>query len=303
MTTTRSVTGRLLERLGPIGASGAGEGTGSSRLADAYLGRTGAVATLTLLAYVTVPPPGTLTITRVVAAIGLLLVPVVGRDARFWGGLLVLAAVGTLRQPLLDLDNHHVLQLYWLAALCLGNLATDPVTAVRRTARLLIGLAFLFATVWKLLSPDFVDGSFLTYLFSAEPNAGRVAVGLGWQDDDLVVANRTAVGELHADPAGAPGPVELEVADTTSRAAVPLAWLTIAVEGAVALLFLLPVGTRWRWVRDAALVAFIALTYLLLPVVTFGVLLAALGVAQSELPEQRAAALYLAVALIIAFAS
>lgn len=66
---------------------------------------------------------------------------------------------------------------------------------------------------------------------------------------------------------------------------------------------LMPLTRRWSWLRDATLLLFVALTYLLVPVVTFGVLLAAMGAAQSELPDRWAAALYLGVALLIAVAA
>jgi hypothetical protein len=269
------------------------------RLVAAYLGRTGAVATLTLLTYAVVPPPGTLAIARITALVGLLLVPVVGRDVRYWGVLLGLAAVGTLRQPWLDLDNHHVLQLYWFAGLTLACLAGDVAGTLQRIARLLVGLAFVYAMAWKLLVPDFADGTFLTYLLSVEPTVEAAAVAVGWQEPGVVAANRAELTARQGDPTAQPGVVTLEVAPETERAARVLAWLTIASEAAVALTFLVPLARRWAWLRDLTLLVFVATAYLLLPVITFGVLLAAMGLAQSSLPEPRATALYLAVALLI----
>jgi hypothetical protein len=269
------------------------------RLAAAYLGRTGAVATLTLLTYAVVPPPGTLAIARAAALVGLLLVPVLGRDVRFWGVLLGLAAVGTLRQPWLDLDNHHVLQLYWFAGLTLACLAEDVAGTLQRIARLLVGLAFVYATAWKLLVPDFADGTFLTYLLSVEPTVEAAAIAVGWQEPGVVASNRAALAAGQGDPTVPPEVVTLRVAPGTERAARSLTWLTIAIEAAVAVTFLVPLPRRWAWLRDLTLVLFVASAYVLLPVVTFGVLLAAMGLAQSSLPEPRATALYLAVALLI----
>lgn len=272
-----------------------------ARAAEGYLGRRQAVAMLTLIAYVLVPPPGTLFAARVVAVVGLLLVPVVARDPRFWAVMLVIAATGTLRGPWLDLDNHHFLQLYWLAGMCLGSRARDPQEAIRQIARLLIGLAFLFATISKVISPDFIDGTFLTLLVSVEPHVDQAAVAAGWQEPELGATNRARLATAYAEQPG--GAATLQVAPTTIRVAPVLSLGTVVLEGSVALVFLLPVTARRRGLSDVVLLLFTAVTYVLLPVITFGLLLAAMGVAQSELPDKLAAASYLAIALFVVLAT
>ncbi|WP_211262380.1 hypothetical protein [Nitriliruptor alkaliphilus] len=266
----------------------------------AYLGRDGAIATLTLATFAALPPPGALAIARIAAVLGLIAVPILRRDPRFWVPMAVLVVAGTLRHPWLDLDNHHVLQLYWFAALALTSFAEEPGAALRRTARLMIGLTFLFATIWKVIVPDFADGTFLTYLISVEPTIERTAVALGWQELGLVAGNRAELASALGDPAHGPVPASLEVSSAAARAAGGLAVVTIVVEGAVAVLYLSPMSRRLRWLRDLSLAAFVAVTYLILPVITFGALLAALGLASSSLPDRPAAVLYLAVALLIA---
>lgn len=62
-------------------------------------------------------------------------------------------------------------------------------------------------------------------------------------------------------------------------------WGTLASECAIALAFLAPLG-RGVWLRHALLLGFCATTYAIAPVVSFGWLLLAMGVAQCP-PEAR----------------
>jgi hypothetical protein len=62
-----------------------------------------------------------------------------------------------------------------------------------------------------------------------------------------------------------------------------------AVETAVAATFLLPLPRRWAWARHAALIAFAATTYLIVPIGGFGALLLVLGATMVETARARAA--------------
>jgi hypothetical protein len=80
-----------------------------------------------------------------------------------------------------------------------------------------------------------------------------------------------------------------------------MTWWTVAVEGAVALTFLWPVGRGLSKVRDATLLTFCVTTYAVATVAGFGWLLLALGIAQCQ-PERRTTQLcYLAVFVLILF--
>jgi hypothetical protein len=87
-------------------------------------------------------------------------------------------------------------------------------------------------------------------------------------------------------------PVQLASSPRVQMAAQVLTWSTVAVEGLLALLFLLPVTARW-WhaARDCALLAFLIGTYLIAPVFGFGGLLAVMGAAQTDNSHRRTALL------------
>ena len=101
--------------------------------------------------------------------------------------LLVLATLGVvlpgqLRRPLLWIvlavltmlrvilnwpmaDNHAYLLSYWCLAVAVALVSHDPRSCLALNARLLVGLAFACATLWKVvLSPDYLDGRFFRVL-------------------------------------------------------------------------------------------------------------------------------------------
>ena len=265
---------------------------------SATVSRLGVVYVLTLITYIISPPRNTPLAARIAAGVALVLVPWLVTNRRLRTAvlavLLPIAAFGPLSYPFLDLDNHHVLTLYWLLALLLTGMASDPLDALRRSARWLLALVFVFATLWKLLVPDFADGSFLTYLLATDARIDRVADAVDWHDPQITADNRSLIGPLRHDPHTPLEPTVLEVPDRSMTAGPLLAMGTILLEGAVALAYALPLRGRWRWARGLSLTAFLLTTYGLLPVYGFGALLAVMGLAASGLPERRAITAYLA---------
>src|SRR5262245_52719796 len=58
-------------------------------------------------------------------------------------------------------DNHIYLLAYWCLAVAIGLALPDPGATLARSSRLLVGLAFACAVVWKVgLSEDYRDGRF-----------------------------------------------------------------------------------------------------------------------------------------------
>ena len=262
--------------------------------------RWGLVLLLTLTTTVTHPPRGATVATPILAGLGVLLLRRVAWDWRYWALLTVVTAVGVLSHPIVDLDNHHFLHLYWLLAITLACFTSEPKAALARTGRLLIGLLFLFATAWKLLTPDFADGSFLTYLLSVDGSIATVPTVLGWQDEELVDANRVAIAANQGDLLTDPEPATIEVTPAVERAARPLSLLTLALEAAVALTFLLPLRDPWSRAREASLFAFVLVTYPVLPVLSFAALLFAMSLASSTLRPPWLQVLHLGVFLTAA---
>ncbi len=248
--------------------------------------------TLTLLIVLVGAPPSTHAFTPFVAIAGIA-ASGLQRNPWYWILLVGLFALSPLQRPWLELDNHHWLQLYWVAAIMLSRFAVRPDEVLRRTARLLIGLAFLFAVVWKLLAPDFADGSFFDATFATDRRLGEVAAAFGLQEPGITGQNRAVITRW-IEPGTTPQPGEIVTSPTVTRITPLLAWLTILVELSVAVAFLAPLARRWRWLRDATLLVFVVATYPLAPVVGFGQLLVAMSVVQSELRARLRAFIYIA---------
>jgi hypothetical protein len=196
-------------------------------------------------------------------------------------------------------DNHAYLLVYWCLAIALVRLAPDPRRALAWNGRALVGLAFAFATLWKLLSPDYLDGRFFRVTLVEDERLECVASALGGIDPEALQARRAFVAQ-HVDGVGLLGPVPEETA-RLRRLAVAATWLTLAVEAAVAIAFLAPLGRR-AWLRHALLLLFCATTYAIAPVAGFGWLLLAMGAAHCEPGARRLRLAYVAVfALLILY--
>jgi hypothetical protein len=257
------------------------------------------LAAFTLAVTLGSPPRGAPLATQLLAVLGLLMLRRIATDWRFWALLTAVTSLAVANHPLVDLDNHHFLHLYWLLAFTAACLSSDPAWTLGRAGRLMIGWLFFFATLWKILSPDFIDGSFFTYLLVHDTNVSRVGVALQWQGEHAPWENGRAMANMRDDPSEV-DPVDLQVDPTIERVARPLSALTLVLEGAVALAFLLPLRGRWTRLREGTLFAFIVVTYPVLPVLSFAALLLAMNLATSDLPHPRAEVLHLAVYLVAA---
>ena len=88
-------------------------------------------------------------------------------------------------------DNHAYLLCYWCLALACSLLATDVRSSMALNGRLLIGLTFLLATLWKaLLAPDYLDGTFFRVTMLTDPRFEDVSLQLGGLTDAQLAENR-----------------------------------------------------------------------------------------------------------------
>ena len=77
-------------------------------------------------------------------------------------------------------DNHIYLLAYWCLAIALALRSLDAVRTLALTSRWLVGLAFVFAVIWKaFLSPDFLDGRFFRVTLLTDPRFGEAAMLIG----------------------------------------------------------------------------------------------------------------------------
>jgi hypothetical protein len=202
------------------------------------------------------------------------------RQAVFWFLLTALLAINHVL--LWDiLDNHKYLQTYWCLAMGTACLLPDRRTAAALNARLLIGLCFLFATAWKLLSPEFTDGAFFHFTMLTDRRFSGFTDLIGGVPAAVTAANDAAIQRLLA-PYGGTEIVTLVDSPRVALLASAMTWWTIAIEGTIALVYLAPERWRLSRFRDAALLLFMLTTYAVATVVGFGRLLAVMGLAQSE---------------------
>jgi hypothetical protein len=211
------------------------------------------------------------------AALALLFPRVLRAPATWFATAALVAASIALEWPLPD--NHIYLLAYWCLAAGLALGAAETPATLARSARLLLGLAFAFAVLWKgVLSPDYVDGRFFRVTLLLDERFADTVALAGGIDRETLLANRAA---LAAPPGGAElaDPPEVVQPPAFRRFAAALTWGGLVVEAVLALLCLAPSRGLVPRARHAVLLAFCALTYAVAPVAGFGWLLLAMGVA------------------------
>ncbi len=216
---------------------------------------------------------------------------------------LVLAAMAGAR-VLLDwplADNHAYLLGYWCLAIALALSTAVPDRVLAINGRLLIGLVFLFACIWKCAgSGNYADGTFFEVTFLTDPRFegfSRVAGGL---DGDTYNELREFVQQHNdAGPALQPGSVEIPARFRTLAMAATV-W-NLFINSALAIAFLWPGGKRLSAIRHSLLLTYCTITYAIATVDGFGWLLLAMGAAQCTLAEKRTRIAYVLVFIAIVF--
>ena len=172
-------------------------------------------------------------------------------------------------------DNHKYLIVYWCAALFVTHLFSAGEKALKYSARWLIGLAFVFALIWKLISPDFLNGNFFehTFLFDERFASKLKIIGLLGADPidfNLVAADALTAydSRLHE--------VDILTNNKLKLLAKIFSYFTLLLEGIIAVCFFLPGKYKLSALRDIFLILFILSTYFLAPVIGFGWVIATL---------------------------
>ncbi len=213
-------------------------------------------------------------------AASVLIFPSLLLNPKLWGTLTALTGLRVAVEWQLA-DNHAYLLCYWCLAVTLALVSRDPRACLALNGRLLIGWAFAFATLWKLLSPDYLDGRFFRVTLLIDPRfAGfaQLAGGLApEQFEDLSVFVRQ-----HIDVPSLDLPQPPVEPQRFRWLAWMLTWWTVGIEGITAAAFLWPVDRGISRLRHILLLVFCATTYAVATVAGFGWLLLAMGVAQCD---------------------
>jgi len=190
------------------------------------------------------------------------------------------------------IDNHKWLLLWWSLACAVALTRPDPSAVLARSARLFIGLAFGFATVWKLLADEYLDGSFFYFTFLTRKIFVPFITAVTDMDPALLAENARLLTDLHLLPAVG-GAVTLHGHPTVRVLALISSYWTILIEGSIALAFLAPRTWRIARIREALLLIFIGTPYLLTPVERFALALTMLGFTQTAPDRPRLRLLWL----------
>ncbi len=237
---------------------------------------------LTLMLLVLYPPTGGFTRPALLAlALVAALSSRLRGNAVFWL-VVTLVVVQSNLSNWTTADNHKHLLGYWCLALACCRISPDPNRALAEGARWLLVAVFGWAVLWKVISPDFLDGSFFHATLLTDDRFKAIATALGDYGPTMIEQNDTARDALIAFG----GDLQSVTLATNSRIAHLASFFTISaivLELAIACLFSMP-RARIGAVRagaDAALVLFLVTTYAVAPVAGFGSTLAILGLAQA----------------------
>ena len=217
------------------------------------------------------------------------------RSPLLWLMLTTILAAGVYVQRF-TIDNHQYLMVYWCGAIALTIDSADP-AALKRNARLLVGLAFAFAAAWKWSSPEFVRGDFLEYEMLCDPRfAGFTELVTGLSKHALE-GNRIAMQGLTG-PIATQTMATLTTVPAVAAIADAMTWSTLLLESWIAIAFLLPrAGVLGRY-RDVPLLCFLLTTYSVATVPGFAYLLLVMGFVQCDRRRWWIPAGYLATVLI-----
>jgi hypothetical protein len=191
-----------------------------------------------------------------------------------------------------EADNHKYLLAYSMLAVWVTLHLRDRVAALSYASRLLIASTFCCALSWKLLARDFANGEFFVWSMLFDDRFEPIAQHLAGVAPSMHEANRKALAQLTSWQ-GLDGAQALRTTpDLVRWAKVMVAW-TFVIEGLIAAAYLVP--SRFSLARWASplLLLFVATTYALAPVLGFGYLLLALGIASETRPRMRLAYLAL----------
>jgi hypothetical protein len=185
-------------------------------------------------------------------------------------------------------DNHHYLLAYWLLGIGIALRLPDPPRALAWTAGLLVGLAFLFAVLWKaVLSPEYLDGRFFAVTLLTDERFEDLVQLLSGLSLAELAENREYLTAL---PEGAElmDPIPFHETARFRGLVMALTWGGLLLESAVAVLWLARTWLgRVGWAPHVVLLAFCVATYAVAPVAGFGWLLLAMGLSVTA-PHQRA---------------
>jgi len=252
---------------------------GVQRYSQADAVRIAAQFTLLSLLFTQVGNAFTRPFIMLIAALGLVL-PHGYRQPKLWMVLCFFTGFRVFYEwPMAD--NHAYLLALWCLTLSIACVSHETNRILANNARILIGLIFLLASFQKIISPDYLDGTFFRYLLLADNRFEDIVVlfcNISYQEIDNA---RVLLDASRFSP--------LTVNDSIVPVSSGLNWLVVFStcwnlldQIAVASCFLAPNNSFLYKKRDFSLLIFCITTYAVAPVPGFGWLLVSMALAQCE---------------------
>ena len=170
------------------------------------------------------------------------------------------------------MEDHVPLFTIWLVALaiCLRSTSERFLDAAALQARMLVGITFAAAVAWKLYFGTYLDGVTLWTFMIADDRFQPLSTAVGLSSGALQ-ADRAEISQLLS---GDRTTVLLQASGWTESVIVAVSVLTLALESIIALSHLAPDGGWMERLRLPSLALFGVVTYGVVPVLPFAVLLA-----------------------------
>lgn len=250
---------------------------------------------LTLLILIVSPGPGEhwiVAITTGLLAMAGVLQPALLRSRRYW---FLIAAVMLSVNAVYNWefsDNHKFLISFWCLAVACSLSSANPREALAVNGRLLVGLCFLFATLWKLTSSTYLDSSMFHLLLLTDSRFFVLGETFAGMTPDMLQYNQLELSGLQSTLVGTNLITKgvwttgvLQAGSGVPGFALFLTWWTLLIEGLLAVVFLMPARLLPRW-RHVILLIFAVTTYPPSNVIQFGWVLLVMGLAACQ-PEDR----------------
>ena len=202
---------------------------------------------------------------------------------QFWLVLFLSFAFGQYFN-LYAMDNHMWLFGYWLLCIIVSKYYKDDKVYVYNI-KLLFFLVFMGAFAQRLIAGEFLNGKFYEFELAGGDNRFRdlVRLVLGYSYED-VIANETVVSNvqiINSAPVGSNTP--LYVTFGLKYLAIFISYFSLVVDFLVGLFAVLSIfKQKYEYYFNIVLLAFIILTYAVVSVPGFGVLLVIMGLAQNK---------------------
>ena len=208
-----------------------------------------------------------------------LLIPGLWRSPSLWVALALLTGIRFyIDWP--SADNHAYLLSYWCLAFAvsawLGNREV-----LFNNARYLVALIFGFAALQKWTSPDYLNGVFFLITFFLDERFEEFVVLFSSVTfEQIDIAREYLEGDYRS--AAAPDSLPFVIPGSMWWLAILSTAWNLFEQTLIAIAFLVPKDSRLGRIRDPLLLLFCFTIYAVVPVVSFGWLILAMGIAQSD---------------------